>query len=495
MVGHFLSFMNHLSPEELQRLMGNSYPAPSVYLIGAGGCGMSGLGHLLLDLGHRVAGSDLVWSRELRELGARGAEVHVGHDAQQLLDAHPKLVVYSPAIRLNNPELKAAREMHLPIVRRAHLLAALVNRQRGICVSGMHGKTTTSALLTFALHRLASAPSYAIGGIVPQFERHALMESDDHSWFVAETDESDGTLTEFHPEYSIVLNIDEEHLDYYANWEAICRQFRQFAEQTSKQLIFCADDERLSHLYARHPRAASFGFHRLATYRIDHWEMSERGSRFEVWTDGQSLGKFSISLRGEKNASNACAVIALLHRLGFSARPIAGAIADFCGSARRQELLFRDDRFCVYDDYGHHPTEIEATLRALKSLPHRRLLVAFQPHRFTRTQHLLERFATCFGQADKLWVTEVYAASEPEIPGINGQKLAEAIREQGQEVDFVPSLDQLGAAIRPELMPGDVLLFLGAGDITKVAHEFAIDLTHDVMQPKEQIYAALSALI
>src|SRR5258706_3207066 len=245
-------FVNQLSPEELQRLMGNSYPAPSVYLIGAGGCGMSGLGHLPLDLGHRVAGSDIVWSEELRQLGARGAQVHVGHDARQLQRAEPKLVVYAPAIRLNNPELKAARELGLPIVRRAHLLAALVNRQRGICVAGMHGKTTTSALLAYALHRLGSAPSYAVGGIVPQFERHALLGSDNGSWFVAETDESDGTLIEFYPEYSIVLNIDEEHLDYYANWEAICRQFRQFADQTSRELIFCADDKRLSHLYARH---------------------------------------------------------------------------------------------------------------------------------------------------------------------------------------------------------------------------------------------------
>jgi UDP-N-acetylmuramate--alanine ligase len=484
--------VNQLTSEELQKFLAN----PScVYLIGAGGCGMSGLGHLLLDLGHRVSGSDLVWSEELSKLSQRGAQVHVGHDANQLVRAEPRLVIYSPAVRLDNPELNAARALGLPIVRRPVVLASLLNGQRGICIAGMHGKTTTTSLLAFVLDRLGAAPGYAVGGLVPQMERHARLSTAENSWFVAETDESDGTLVEFRPEYSIVLNVDEEHLDYYANWESICHQFQQFAQQTSKEVIFCADDRRLSELYARHPRATSFGFHPLATYRIDKLKCSARGSTFEVWNDRSLVGSFTLGLCGDKNASNACAAIALLHRIGFAAGPIAAALEQFSGAARRQEVLFCDDRFRVYDDYGHHPTEIEATLRAIKSLPHRRLLVAFQPHRFTRTKHLMDRFATCFHQADRLWLTEVYAASEAEIPGVNAEKLADAIRGEGQAVELVESLGRLGAAIKDALLPGDIVLFLGAGDITKVAHEFAAGLDQHVMQPKEELYAAMAACL
>src|SRR5205823_1951291 len=302
-----------------------------------------------------------------------------------------------------------------------------------------------------------------------------------------------GTLVEFRPEYSIVLNIDEEHLDYYENVDAVCRHFEQFGQQTKGEVIFCADDLRLAEIYAWHPGAISYGFHSLATYRLVHLQTGAVGTQFEVCTAGKSLGRFSLRLRGEKNASNACAVIALLHRLGFEPEGIAGALEEFSGAARRQQLIFADERLRVYDDYGHHPTEIEATLSALKSLPHRQLLVAFQPHRFTRTQHLLGRFARCFKKADRLWLTEVYAASEAEIPGINGTRVAEAIREQGQAVEFVSAMPQLGLALRKAMAPGDVILFLGAGDITVFAHEFCGQLGNEAMQPKEQLYAELAS--
>ena len=467
----------------------------SIYLIGAGGCGMSGLGHLLMDLGHSVHGSDLIWSDELRQLAARGAQVHVGHRSEQLATAQPALVVYSPAVRVDNPELREARSLGLPIVRRALLLAALLNSQQGICVAGMHGKTTTSALLAFALDRLGQEPSYAIGGQVPQLKTHARFSRRANPWFVAETDESDGTLLEFRPQFSIVLNVDEEHLDYYENVEAILQQFEQFARQTAREVLFCADDLRLGELYAWQPRAISFGFHPLANYRLANFSSRKGRSEFDVWTGGTRLGAFSIALSGDKNISNTCGVIALLHRLGFGPEQIAAAIRDFCGAARRQELLYADERFQVYDDYGHHPTEIEATLRALKALPHRRLLVAFQPHRFTRTQHLFHRFVTAFAQADDLWLTEVYAASEQAIPGVNGEKLCEAIRARGQKARFVSSLEALGREIRGAMRPGDLVLFLGAGDITGLAREFAGQLRGEPMQPKEKLQADLASRV
>ncbi len=321
--------MNCFTAEAVDGLLASGPPKIPVYLIGAGGCGMSGLGHLLLDLGHPVFGSDLVWSEELQQLSARGAQVHVGHRAEQLTSAHPGLVVYSPAIRVDNPELQQAQDLGLPIVRRALLLAALVNRQRAVCVAGMHGKTTTTSLLAFALTGLQANLSYAVGGLVPQLDRHARLSPQPESWFVVETDESDGTLLEFQPEFSLVLNVDEEHLDYYENVEAVCRQFEQFGQQTKREVIFCADDWRLAEIYAWHPRAISFGFHALATYRLARVQIRAHATTFEVWHGGHTLGIFSIRLRGEKNASNACAVVALLHRLGFEPGKIATVLEAF----------------------------------------------------------------------------------------------------------------------------------------------------------------------
>ena len=478
-----------LNSAQIGQLLETASPGSTVYLVGIGGCGVSGLAHLLLDLGFRVVGSDLAANEEARQLAERGATIHLGHHAEQLAAAHPILVAYSSAIRLDNPELKAAERLQIPLARRALLLAALVHRQRGVCVAGMHGKTTTSALLAFALENLGANPSYAIGALVPQLARHARLSVASENLFIAEADESDGTLSEFRPQHAIVLNVDAEHLDFYANLDAICREFANFAQQTRDTLVFCADDPRLAELFARRPGAISYGFHPLANYRL---VVTSAATRFEVWHSGQKLGDFTLRLIGEKNISNAGSVIALLHRLGYAPEQIARAIADFTGAARRQQELFSDARFRVFDDYGHHPAEIQATLQAFKSLGARRLLVAFQPHRFTRTQSLMSEFATCFGQADKLWVADIYAASEPEIPGVTSAKLVEAIHAT-QTAEHIPALDGLRRAVRAAMLPGDVVLFLGAGDITKAAHELAAELREESVSSNEQLLAELTA--
>jgi UDP-N-acetylmuramate--L-alanine ligase/UDP-N-acetylenolpyruvoylglucosamine reductase len=453
-----------------------------VYLVGAGGCGMSGLGHLLLDLGYAICGSDLLENEEVRQLWGRGARIHVGHAAAHVEET-VKLVVYSSAVRPDNPELLAARERGIPTVRRAVLLAGLMHRQRGICVAGMHGKTTTTALLAFALERLGANPSYAVGALVPQLVPHARFcwagpstTAVSAPWFVAEVDESDGTLPEFHPHYAIILNVDAEHLDHFGSLDAILTNFGQFGGQAASGVIFCADDPRLAELFARHPRALSYGRHPLAGYRaelLDSDAAQPQQRRFQVWHRGQPLGPFQIQLLGEQNISNATAVVALLHQLGFSAAAIAGAIAPFRGAARRQQELYRDADCQVFEDYGHHPNEIRATLRALRSLGPKRLLVAFQPHRYTRTQHLWREFAQCFADADRLWLVDLYPASEPEIPGVNSGFLAKAIQAQGKPVEAVVSLAHLAAVLRQATEAGDLVLFLGAGDITQAAHQFA----------------------
>jgi len=487
-----------LSPTQVNELLHEAAPNSTIFLIGAGGCGMSGLGHLLLDLGFSVAGSDLAVSEEIHQIRSRGGEIHIGHDPQQVVAARPLLAVYSSAIKADNPELLAAQEMRVPILRRAVLLAALMLRQRGVCVAGMHGKTTTTALLAFALERLGAGPSYAVGSLVPQLERHARFSQAKQPYFVAEADESDGTLREFRPEHAIVLNVDADHLDYFSDLEAVCREFQNFAEHTGRLVVFCADEPRLAELFARRPGSVSYGFSPLAQYQIGAFAREGNGkvgSRFDVWRGGEKLGDFSIGLLGEKNASNAAAAIALLHQFGYRPADIATAVAPFRGAARRQEELFSDARFRLFDDYAHHPREVAATLQAFKGLGSRRMLVAFQPHRYTRTQHLLKEFATCFAGADRLWLTEVYAASEPEIPGITGAFLAETVGRTGQAVEFIKNVGDLRHAVRDALQPGDLVLFLGAGDITRAAHGLAADLREQIATDKEQFFAALSSVL
>ena len=476
-----------MKPEQINALLGRAGHGSTVYLAGIGGCGVSGLAHLLLDAGHRVVGSDLVENEEIRQLRARGAEIHMGHRAEQVLAVKPVLLVHSPAVRADNPELCAAREMKIPVVRRALLLAAMVNGRQGICVAGMHGKTTTSALLAHALRQLAAQPSYAIGAIVPQFPMHAHLSPRTPSWFVAEADESDGTLCEFHPVHSIVLNVDDEHLDHFANMEAVCREFDQFILNTKASVIFCADDARVSEMMSKRAAAVSYGFNSLAQYRIEvplkgqgttskEPGVGTEASPFVIWHGGEILGEFSISLHGEKNISNAAAVIALLHQLGYAPATIRAAIAGFRGAARRQQELFADKDLRIIDDYAHHPNELRSVLRAFKNLQPRRLVAVFQPHRYTRTRHLMDDFAASFGDADELFLTEVYAASEQEIPGANSAALADALRGNGRSVHYVPELRNVVGAVRGALQPGDLILFLGAGDITKAAHELAAEL-------------------
>ena len=463
--------MKRLDRKGMSQWLTGAQEAASVYLVGVGGCGMSGLAHLLLDAGFAVYGSDLRENAGVCQLRDRGAEIFIGHVPEQLRTARPDLVVYSSAIRTDNPELTVAAQQGLPIVRRAVLLAALTHLRRSICIAGMHGKTTTTALLAYALEVLGTEPGFAVGALAQQLGRHARGGAAG-SFFVVETDESDGTLREFQPHQSIVLNIDEEHLDFYSNFEAVCDEFSTFAEQTSDTVFFCADDLRLAVLYRAQSAAITFGFDSTADYRAE----IQPDHSFVVWNGETHLGEFNIRLYGEKNISNALAAIAFLHHNGFAAEEICEALAGFRGVERRQQEIFNDDRFRVFDDYGHHPREITSTLQAIKKQCAGRLLVAFQPHRYSRTQYLLSQFAESFGDAALLWVTEVYAASETPIADVNGQRLTAAISNQGQAAVYVESLEVLRKKVYAALQPGDVVVFLGAGDITRVAHELSGDL-------------------
>ena len=498
--------MTVFNPDQVVALLQTKGPGATVYLVGAGGCGMSGLGHLLLDMGYLIAGSDLAVNTEVLQLRARGALIHSGHLDGQVIAARPFLVVYSSAVRPDNAELMEAQEMQLPVIRRGVALAALVRRHRGIGIAGMHGKTTTTALLGFAFQHLAINVSYAVGALVPQLVPHAKWAPaspssalDSQPYFVVEVDESDGTLHEFKLEHAIVLNLDAEHLDFYGDLDAIAQEFRAFADQTRGKLVYCADDLPLVKLLSGRPGAISYGFAPTAEYRISPKPVVTRSTfdaqsatRFEIWHRDERLGEFTTMLVGAKNISNTAAIIALLHQLGFQPLEIDRAIGSFRGAARRQQELYRDEHYHVIDDYGHHPSEIRATIQALRCSNHGRLLVVFQPHRFTRTRHLMNEFASCFKEADRLWLTEIYSANEPPIAGVNGDALAAAVRGQGQAVEFVPSLAALPSHVRAALQPGDSVLFLGAGNITNAAHELAADLKHEADHRKESLCASLA---
>lgn len=461
----------------VEQVLRGAAPGAVAYLVGAGGCGVSGLGHLLLDAGFRVAGSDLTGNQETRELQARGAVIHQGHAANQVAQAKPFLMAWSSAIHPDNVERAEARRLGCPGVPRARVLSALMNRRRGICVAGMHGKTTTTALLAFALENLGATPGYAIGSLVAQLCPHARFANAPDGWFVAETDESDGSLGCFTPEQAVLLNVDEDHLDYFGNIEAICEEFGAFARQTRGPVFYCADDARLAAMLGGRVGGVSYGFGAGARYRAFIGQPQQGGETlFQVWRETKYLGEFRTRLPGEKNVSNATAVVAVLHEMGHTPEKIARAIAPFAGARRRQELLWHDGQSRVYDDYGHHPREIAATLAALKTPGRGRLLVAFQPHRYTRTQHLLAQFAGCFAAADLLWITRIYAASETPLAGVSGEALAEAVRRQGQAAEYAPDLDSLRRAVRLAMRPGDTVVFQGAGDITQAAHELAREL-------------------
>ena len=488
--------MTRLTPKQVDRMLIES-PRETVYLVGAGGIGMSALGHLLLDLGFRVAGSDLEINEEVRKLQSRGAIIHIGHGAEQLEWSRPVLLVYSSAILTDNPEIEAARRLEIPIIRRATLLAALVRRQHGVCVAGMHGKTTTAAMLAYALKAMEFEPSYAIGGSVPQLSGNASYSTqewvsliggdgsaaelpEDDTFFVVEADESDGTLLQFEPRHSLILNIDEEHLDYYESFDAISAEFQAFGEQTADTVFYCADDPNLVKMFAKREGSVSYGFNPVADYRLELLK-DKRGDRaFEVWKSDDCLGEFSTQLLGEKNVSNAGGVIAFLSENHFAAEDISRALASFSGTKRRQQLLFKGNGIQVYEDYAHHPLEISATIQAFRELNPKRLIVAFQPHRYTRTRHLLGDFATCFKGADTLYLTEVYAASETPIPGVSGEVVAAAVRSNGQAVIYEQELDGLVSRIQGHLGAGDVILFLGAGDISKAARKVAGQLRIDM---------------
>lgn len=472
--GSFTSFLN------LDRTRAGLH---KVYFSGIGGIGVSGLAHLFLDKGWSVSGADMdPGASTVCELIERGARVYSQHKAENISEMCPDLLIYSSAVRRESEDIREALHLGIPLVHRAEALSYMMKDYRGVCVAGMHGKTTVSSILSWCLSRFDSGVGYAVGAQCAQLMPHArLPRVKGKGWFIAETDESDGSLLNFYPEQAFILNLDRDHLDYYSGREMIEQTFSQFAGQISGKIFCCADNPWVMQLkeHSFKEKGITFGVNPRADYRIRNIKLNENS--FEVITPSGEVKEFQIQLLGEHNICNAAGVASFLLEAGYSAESIAEGLKSFKGARRRQELLYKDDNYRIIEDYGHHPVEIEATIRAIRQqgiLKDGRLLVAFQPHRFSRMQKLLSEFASCFTGVDQLFLTDVYSASEDPIPGVSGQMLANAIQERGQAVEYRQKLDDVRMAIESTLRPGDTVLFLGAGDISNLAHQYVDLLKH-----------------
>ena len=445
-----------------------------IHLIGVAGSGMSGIAALLLELGHQVSGSDRAGTLETDRLQRLGLRFHLQHRAEDAYDA--ELVVYSSAIKNDNPILATARATGKQTLRRAEALAAMMLGKRGIVVAGMHGKTTTSSMLAHVCREGGLHPSHYVGAEIP------ILGSNAHwnrrgEYFVAEGDESDGTLRFFHPEHALILNIEEEHLDFYANLAAIEQVFAQLLEQTSGSVFYSADDPNATRLCADREQAISFGFNGAADYRGLGLELRDFASVFRVIRHGEELGEAVLNVPGRHNVSNALGVIAVAIELGIPFAKIAASLRHFQHARRRFEIKYASDRFLLVDDYAHHPTEIRATLATAKSAGRNRVLTMFQPHRYSRTQALRKEFGSAFNDADRVFVTDVYPASEAPIPGVTGQMIVDEVAAQGHDgAVYQPRMSRLHCDVGNTIAPGDVVLSLGAGNIHEQLSLLAADL-------------------
>ncbi|WP_080888537.1 UDP-N-acetylmuramate--L-alanine ligase [Nitrospira japonica] len=443
-----------------------------IHLVGIGGAGMSGIAEVLLTLGYKVTGSDLQASDTTRRLEELGGRIFIGHEESNVGDA--QVVVISSAVSPVNPEVIFAKAKQVPVIPRAEMLAELMRLKFGVAIAGAHGKTTTTSMVANVLAQGGLDPTMVIGGKVNALGSHARLGRGD--LLVAEADESDGSFLRLSPTVVAVTNLDREHLDHYGSMERINESFLEFINKVPFYglAVLCADDDRLRALFPKIvKRYQTYGLREIdgisPDFRATDISLKQWGAEFRAFYRGRNLGPFRLSIPGIHNVSNALAAIAIGIELDVPTDLIRKALAAFTGVERRFHLRGEAGGIMVVDDYGHHPTEIKATLAAAKQgWTDRRLIVLFQPHRYTRTRDLLEDFSRAFTDADRVFLTDIYAASEQPIPGVSGARLAEAIRATGhQSVTFVERKEDLVDQVFPEIKPGDLVLTLGAGDIWK----------------------------
>ena len=448
-----------------------------IHLIGVAGSGMSGLALLLLGMGHKVSGCDRVTTSETERMQGQGLMFSSPQTGASGKGAD--LVVYSSAIRPDNPAYAAAVKAGTPLIRRAECLAAILHTKAGIIISGTHGKTTTSSMAAHILRESGQKPSYYVGAEIPILGANARWEEDGTS-MVAEGDESDGTLALYRPEHSVILNIEAEHLDFYRDLDHIKEVFTTLADQTTGTIVYCAENEIAREICGKRPNAISYGWESTAedtNYTASEIRDLKGSSAFTVKKNGKTLGDIELAIPGEHNILNALAAIAIADGCGAEFSLIARALSSFAGAKRRFETKYLSSSFRIIDDYGHHPTELAATLQTARSLKPSRVVVLFQPHRYTRTQLLADEFGKVLQAADLVFITDIYPASEPAIPGVTGQTLVDAMKKHGDiPAKFIADLDTVHHQVANALAPGDLLITLGAGNVHEAGARIADDL-------------------
>src|SRR5580693_4435917 len=445
-----------------------------VHFVGIGGIGMSGIAEVLLNLGYGVSGSDLRHSAVTERLAGMGAAVFEGHRAENIAGA--EVVVTSSAIAAENPEVLEAHKLHVPVIRRAEMLAELMRLKYGIAVAGMHGKTTTTSMVAAVLAGGGLDPTVVVGGRVDAMGSNARLGKS--QYLVAEADESDRSFLKLSPILAVVTNIDREHMDCYRNMRAVKRAFLDFMDRVPfyGMVVACNDDPVLRRMLPQiQRRTVTYGTRRGSDFHIklDDCVLSPGEyrpiSRFQVAFQQKPLGEFRLHVPGVHNVLNAAAAIAVGIGLDISVEQIRPALANFRGVDRRFQLRGAAAGVSVIDDYGHHPTEVRATLAAARQCGFRKIHVVFQPHRYTRTQLLMDEFASAFQDADTLFILDIYGASEPPIEGVTGETLAGHIRDAGEhEARYTSSFGEAAEAVVAGAHEGEMILTLGAGSVSQL---------------------------
>ena len=444
-----------------------------IHFVGIGGIGMCGLAELLRAQGYAVTGSDLAEGPTVARLRGLGVKVAIGHDARHVAGAD--VVVVSSAVRAGNPELLEAALRGIPVIPRAEMLAEVMRLKDGIAVAGTHGKTTTTSLLAHVLQVAGLDPTIVVGGRVigagEESERSGARLGSG-PFLVAEADESDGSFLHLSPVIAVVTNVEAEHLDHHGSVEALEDAFVAFLERLPfwGAAVLCLDDPGVQRLLARASRRrVTYGLLAQADWVASEVQTEGAGMAFAVRRKGEALGRVALPLAGRHNVANALAALAVADEVEVPFAVAARALASFLGVERRFETKGVVAGIRVVDDYGHHPSEVRATLAAARGVHAGRIVVVFQPHRYTRTRDLFEAFSTAFHDADLLVLTEIYAAGEPKLPGVEAAALADAIRARGhKDVRFIPDLERVPDELVPELQSGDLVLTLGAGSVSKL---------------------------
>ncbi|MBS6020619.1 MAG: UDP-N-acetylmuramate--L-alanine ligase [Leptotrichia wadei] len=443
----------------------------SIYFSGINGIGMSGLAKILAKDGYEVYGSDIDRKPITDELEAMGVKVYIGQVEENMKGKDIDVFVYSTAIRKTNPEYKYAVENNITMIKRGQLLAEIMNRFDGIAVAGTHGKTTTSSMMSVAL--LEKEPFIVVGGIIPEI--HSNSKIGNSEYFVAEADESDNSFLFIKPKYAVVTNVEPDHLEHHGTFENIKKSFEQFIDSTERLVLLCKDTVEKEHLKFTNKNVAWYSLESEdAQIYAKDVEIKDGKTSYEVVKNGESLGRFTLTIPGKHNILNSLPVIYLAHEFKCDMNKVKEKIEEFKGANRRYQVIY-DNNLRIIDDYAHHPTEVSVTIEAAKATEKGKVTVIFQPHRYTRTKFFLDGFVEALKKADDLMLLPIYAASEDNIYGISSEDLAEKI---GNHVK-VTTEEEIEKIVEESKNSGNTFVFMGAGSVSKVAHNIVDKLNAD----------------